>query len=224
MTVADTGVGVPAEDQERIFESFQQGGRGAAREEGTGLGLTPVAAHRRAARGPDVAATARSASGSTFGFAIPARASPDDVGETASGAGPSQIGAVVVIDDDRPSLELLSRVPRRHRWPVTKAAGRRGRAWPPYDGCGRPRSLLDIRLPAWTAGACSGAEVGPGDCGHPGHRRVDRRRARAGRGARRGRVPRQARRSRRPAVDALAGVGALVPAPSPPAPAEEEAP
>ena len=40
VTVTDTGVGVPVDDRERIFESFQQGGRGASREEGTGLGLT----------------------------------------------------------------------------------------------------------------------------------------------------------------------------------------
>ena len=38
--MTDTGIGVPAEDQERIFESFQQGRRGAPKEEGTGLGLT----------------------------------------------------------------------------------------------------------------------------------------------------------------------------------------
>ena len=40
VTVTDTGIGVPPEDRERIFESFQQGGRGAPKEEGTGLGLT----------------------------------------------------------------------------------------------------------------------------------------------------------------------------------------
>ena len=40
VTVADTGTGVAAEDRERIFESFQQGGRRASTTEGTGLGLT----------------------------------------------------------------------------------------------------------------------------------------------------------------------------------------
>ena len=40
IAVTDTGRGVPPEDRERIFESFQQGGRGPSQEEGTGLGLT----------------------------------------------------------------------------------------------------------------------------------------------------------------------------------------
>ena len=55
VTVTDTGIGVPPEDQEKIFDSFQQGGRGPAREEGTGLGLTLCTAHRRAVRRPHVA-------------------------------------------------------------------------------------------------------------------------------------------------------------------------
>ena len=38
--IQDQGPGVAAADRERIFESFQQGRRGAQSEEGTGLGLT----------------------------------------------------------------------------------------------------------------------------------------------------------------------------------------
>src|SRR5215211_3428346 len=40
VTVTDDGIGIPPVDRERIFESFQQGRRGAQSEEGTGLGLT----------------------------------------------------------------------------------------------------------------------------------------------------------------------------------------
>jgi signal transduction histidine kinase len=55
ITVTDTGIGVPEADRERIFESFQQGGRGSSREEGTGLGLTAVASHGGASRWAHVA-------------------------------------------------------------------------------------------------------------------------------------------------------------------------
>ena len=72
VTVADTGVGVPPEDRERIFESFQQGGRGVAREEGTGLGLTLT---RRIIELFDGRLWLESevGVGSTFGFAVPLR-------------------------------------------------------------------------------------------------------------------------------------------------------
>ena len=55
ITVTDTGIGVPEADRERIFESFQQGGRGSSREEGTGPRPHPVASPRGAARRPHVA-------------------------------------------------------------------------------------------------------------------------------------------------------------------------
>ena len=70
VTVTDTGIGVPPEDRERIFESFQQGGRGAPKEEGTGLGLT---LSRRIVElfGGRMWLDSEVGVGSTFGFAVP---------------------------------------------------------------------------------------------------------------------------------------------------------
>jgi signal transduction histidine kinase/CheY-like chemotaxis protein len=103
ITVSDTGVGVPAEDTERIFESFQQGGRGPSSEEGTGLGLT---LSRRLVEllGGRMWLESEVGVGSTFGFSV--RADGDDALE--HGSEPSTLGAVVVIEDDRPSLDLLA--------------------------------------------------------------------------------------------------------------------
>ena len=71
ISVTDTGIGVPEADRERIFESFQQGGRGSSREEGTGLGLT---LSRRIVEllGGRMWLESEVGRGSTFGFSLPA--------------------------------------------------------------------------------------------------------------------------------------------------------
>jgi signal transduction histidine kinase/CheY-like chemotaxis protein len=106
ITVTDTGIGVPEEDRERIFESFQQGGRGSSREEGTGLGLT---LSRRLVEllGGRMWLESEVGSGSTFGFSLPA-ADREAVGLPTDGVPTAAAGAVVVIEDDRPSLDLFS--------------------------------------------------------------------------------------------------------------------
>lgn len=107
ITVTDTGIGVPEEDRGRIFESFQQGGRGSSREEGTGLGLT---LSRRLVEllGGHMWLESEVGRGSTFGFSLPAGDDRDTVGCPADGVASPVCGEVVVIDDDRPSLDLFS--------------------------------------------------------------------------------------------------------------------
>jgi signal transduction histidine kinase/ActR/RegA family two-component response regulator len=142
VTVSDTGVGVPPEDQERIFESFQQGGRGVAREEGTGLGLTLT---RRIVELFDGRLWLESevGVGSTFGFAVPLRPrDPAAESETSDAARPT----VLLVDDDRASLDLMAAYLEGSDLRLERAkdgveALRRAREL-------RPAALvLDIRLP-----------------------------------------------------------------------------
>jgi len=144
ITVTDTGIGVPEADRERIFESFQQGGRGSSREEGTGLGLT---LSRRIVEllGGRMWLETQVDRGSTFGFSLPA-GDPDTVGRP-----PDQVSTpagveVVVIEDDRPSLDLFSAYLSGETLKVTTA--RDGKSGLAAVRRTLPDAvLLDIRLP-----------------------------------------------------------------------------
>ena len=142
VTVTDTGVGVPVDDRERIFESFQQGGRGASREEGTGLGLT---LSRKIVElfGGRMWLASEVGAGSTFGFSIPTRRTSGQIqreGEAKASA------SIVVIEDDRASSDLLTAYLSGAALRVTTARdGQSG-----LDAVRRDRPsavLLDIRLP-----------------------------------------------------------------------------
>ena len=108
VTVADTGTGVAAGDRERIFESFQQGGRRASTTEGTGLGLT-LSKRIVELHGGRIWVESELGVGSTFGFAIPAGVPAPAAGAVADDPGRADgKGTVVVIDDDRRSIDLLT--------------------------------------------------------------------------------------------------------------------
>lgn len=107
VTVADTGIGVPPEDRERIFESFQQGGRGAPKEEGTGLGLT---LSRRIVElfGGRMWLESEVGIGSTFGFAVPVGSPSRPQGQRFPSRNGDARPIVLIADDDPPSAELLA--------------------------------------------------------------------------------------------------------------------
>jgi CheY-like chemotaxis protein len=104
ISVTDTGVGIAPEDRERIFESFQQGPRGVATQEGTGLGLTLC---RRIVElmGGHLWLESEVGVGSTFGFVV-----PDASARRSDGPAPPQVARrsrVLVIEDDSQSVDLL---------------------------------------------------------------------------------------------------------------------
>ena len=71
VSVQDTGVGVAPDDQARIFDAFQQGGRNVAQpQEGTGLGLT-LSRQFVELHGGRLWVESEPGSGSTFRFTLP---------------------------------------------------------------------------------------------------------------------------------------------------------
>ena len=105
VTVTDDGTGIPPEDRERIFESFQQGRRGAQREEGTGLGLT-LCRRIVSLLGGRMWLETEVGVGSTFGFSVPMRGPAEE--HPAAPPDQADLPVVVVIDDDRASLDLMT--------------------------------------------------------------------------------------------------------------------
>ncbi len=99
--VTDTGIGIDAADQRRIFEEFQQAGQ----REGSGLGL-PLARSFVALHGGALWVESERGAGSTFTFTLPVRqTAPVPESRTPH---PTGGPTVLLIEDDRRSVELLT--------------------------------------------------------------------------------------------------------------------
>ena len=108
LAVSDTGIGIPPEDLERIFEEFQQSGQ----REGSGLGLALSRSFVSLHAG-QLGVESEVGAGSTFTVTLPLRqraapaavqpsAPEQDLPDSAEGS------AVLLIEDDDRSAELLS--------------------------------------------------------------------------------------------------------------------
>jgi signal transduction histidine kinase/DNA-binding response OmpR family regulator len=102
LCVRDTGVGVPPEDHERIFEVYQQVGSAEGRQKGTGLGLA-ITKRLVELHGGTIRLKSAPGQGSTFTVRLPG-ASPVEAG--AEGADASR-PLVLVIEDDLRAAELI---------------------------------------------------------------------------------------------------------------------
>jgi signal transduction histidine kinase/DNA-binding response OmpR family regulator len=112
ITVWDTGIGIAPEDQERIFEEFQQvGGRDGQGREGTGLGLA-LARRFVALHGGDLSVESMVDQGSRFTFTLPVRIT-SSVEAVSQESQPIEVGrereslVVLVVEDDPQAAELL---------------------------------------------------------------------------------------------------------------------
>jgi signal transduction histidine kinase/CheY-like chemotaxis protein len=147
ITVTDTGIGIDPADQERIFDSFQQGERSASSSEGTGLGLT-LSRRIVELHGGRLWLTSVPGEGSTFGISIPQPSAGPPADDHAWSAGEESLAGptVVVIEDDPRSVELVELHLRAAGLrAVSASTGEQGldlvREWDPFA------VILDIHLP-----------------------------------------------------------------------------
>ncbi len=145
VTVADDGPGIVEEDRIRIFQPFQQSGRMPAHAEGVGLGLA-ICTRLVELHGGRIWVEPGVDVGSHFMFTIPvsqARTPPDEAPRPVPS---SSSPLVVIVEDDPPSLELLSHHVRAAGVEV-ETAGDGGLGLDLIRRLQPAAVVLDIRLP-----------------------------------------------------------------------------
>ena len=123
-SVRDTGIGMTAEQQARLFQAFSQADTSTSRKYGgTGLGL---AISRRLARmmGGDLTVQSTAGAGSTFTFSASLGVAEDEAEPAVPLAVPADVRArpVLVIEDNDTSRELLGAFLASWAVPATLAA------------------------------------------------------------------------------------------------------
>ncbi|HEU4349987.1 MAG TPA: response regulator [Actinoplanes sp.] len=139
VTVEDTGVGISPDDQQRVFEEFQQVGDDEGRRAGTGLGLALTKRLVEAHEG-EISLRSTPGEGSSFTVRLPAAPvirSPRDLR-----SGPR----VLLIEDDPQSAELLQTQLAAAGYSVDLASS--GEAGLTSAGAHPPDAIvLDVTLP-----------------------------------------------------------------------------
>ena len=111
--VTDTGIGIPAEVQGRLFAAFEQGAANTSRQfGGTGLGLSIC---KRLVEGMDgeICVDSRPGSGSTFSFVVTMRASERPAQEPGADGEPSDQASpihILLAEDNDVNRMLVSRM------------------------------------------------------------------------------------------------------------------
>jgi signal transduction histidine kinase/CheY-like chemotaxis protein len=121
MTVSDTGIGIPPEKHDRVFDEFSQAEDHTSRDYGgTGLGL-PISRRFCRMMGGDISIESRAGKGSSFSILLPLQvtldAPPPAVAKvkaaTVPPGKPGESRTVLVVDDDPDARDVLERTLQR---------------------------------------------------------------------------------------------------------------
>ncbi|GAA2473357.1 hybrid sensor histidine kinase/response regulator [Winogradskya humida] len=141
VTVADDGVGIAVEDQERVFEEFQQVGDPDRQRAGTGLGLA-LTKRLVEAHGGEIWVRSELGYGSAFSVRLPGAVVVQSLTSTSAGQG----ARVLLVEDDPQSAELLQ-TQLEHAGYQVDVAGT-GEAGLTAAGARPPDAIvLDVALP-----------------------------------------------------------------------------
>jgi len=120
LSVSDTGMGIEPEDQDRIFDAFEQAGDEGSQRAGTGLGLS-LTRRLVEAHGGRIELVSVAGHGARFTLHLPAGARPRPAGEPEAAASVGR-GGILVIEDDPASASLLRTYLESSQYEVSVAA------------------------------------------------------------------------------------------------------
>ena len=164
--VCDTGIGIPPEKQEIIFQAFSQADNSTTRRYGgTGLGLT-IAARLAQDMGGQIWVKSATSSGSTFGFTVMVAVCESLLIPAASGRAPGERhkhGLRILLAEDNPVNQKVARAiieTERHSLTVACNGLEAVRAMEngPFD-----LILMDIQMPLMDGYAATAAIRARGD-------------------------------------------------------------
>jgi len=151
-SVSDTGIGIPAEKLETIFDDFSQADSSTTRNYGgTGLGLG-ISRRLVQLMGGSLTATSSLGEGSTFEFSLPLEPTePESFAHasepTHSSAPSSERALKILIADDSPDNRLLMQLYLEPRGYALTLAGDGEEALDRFKGAAFDLVLMDVRMP-----------------------------------------------------------------------------